>query len=298
MAHPRTNVPPCGTVNAIVREMAESDLPGADELRRIVGWNQTPQDWARMLRLSPAGCFVALEGDTIVGTVTTTPYGRTLAWIGMMLVHPEYRRRGIGRQLMQRAVDSLRGRRIECIKLDATPAGLPLYEQLGFVREWDLTRHQLTPEDPVPQLHGASDVRALAETDWDIVSELDTKAFGVCREELLRALAVDSRRALVWPARGRVRGWGLLRPGANADYLGPLVCPHDEGSAHLLVGLIKNSAGPPIFWDIPDQNESAQNAARQYGFAPVRPLTRMRLGPETVPSYPRAQFAIADPAIG
>ncbi len=43
------------------RRMTESDLAGADELRRIIGWNQTPSDWLRFLELSPRGCFVATK---------------------------------------------------------------------------------------------------------------------------------------------------------------------------------------------------------------------------------------------
>lgn len=300
MANPGTNAQHCGTVNSTIREMTEADLPGADELRRVVGWNQTSQDWARMLRLSPSGCFVALDGDTIVGTVTTTPYGSTLAWIGMMLVHPEHRRRGIGRQLMLRALESLRQRNVQCVKLDATPAGLPLYEQLGFVREWELTRHQLTPGTLI--VAGSStpapDVRVLAESDWEGIVKVDAAAFGTAREELLRSLAADSVRAVVWPAQGLAQGWGFLRPGANADYLGPIVCLSEEGSASLVAALLTGSRERPVFWDVPDLNEAAQAVARAAGFEPVRPLTRMRRGPEKLPSNPRAQFAIADPAVG
>src|SRR5512145_3259576 len=90
-----------------IRRMAENDLPGADNLRRLVGWNQMPEDWARMLRLEPDGCFVAILNSVVVGTVTTTTYGQALAWIGMMLVHPDHRRQGIGRRLMQRALQSM-----------------------------------------------------------------------------------------------------------------------------------------------------------------------------------------------
>ena len=120
----------------------------------------------------------------------------------------------------------------------------------------------------------------------------------MCRADLLRSLAKDSRRALVWPANGPVLGWGLLRPGANADYLGPLVCANDEGSISLAGALLCAAGDRSVFWDVPDQNFPAQAAARRFGFAPVRPLTRMRLGPETVSNDPRSQFAIADPAVG
>src|SRR5437660_10933274 len=100
-----------------LRSMTEGDLPAADELRRLAGWNQTLADWRRLLWLEPRGCFVAVENVAVVGTVTTTTYGQTLAWIGMMLVHPERQRRGIGTRLIRQALEYLHGLGVACVKL-------------------------------------------------------------------------------------------------------------------------------------------------------------------------------------
>src|SRR6266508_4054897 len=108
-----------------VRRMTESDLPAADRLRAFAGWNQTPADWRLLLALEPGGCFVALRAGEMIGTVTTMTYGRALAWIGMMLVHPDHRRRGIGSSLMRQALEYLYALGVPCVRLDATPAGRP-----------------------------------------------------------------------------------------------------------------------------------------------------------------------------
>ena len=55
-----------------LRRMTDGDLPAADELRRLAGWNQRPEDWRRLFWLEPRGCFVAVENGEVVGTVTTT----------------------------------------------------------------------------------------------------------------------------------------------------------------------------------------------------------------------------------
>src|SRR5438477_13073544 len=110
-----------------LRMMEERDLPQTDYLRSLIGWNQTLSDWHRFLSLEPQGCFVAVLNSEVVGTVATTSYGRELAWIGMMLVHPDHRRKGIARRLMLRALEYLKGKEVQCIGLDATPAGQPLY---------------------------------------------------------------------------------------------------------------------------------------------------------------------------
>ena len=267
--------------------MTAGDLPGADELRRLAGWNQTLGDWQRLLSLEPDGCFVATENEQLVGTVTTTTYGQTLAWIGMMLVHPNHQRHGIGTRLMQQALEYLRNRGVRSIKLDATPAGQPLYEKLGFIPEYNLTRYCRQLERPREPFPGC---RSLSDNDWPMIDEIDTIAFGARRSRLLRGLAQQSHCALVWPAEGPLRGFGILRAGANADYLGPVVCNGAEGASALVEALLS----PSVFWDVLDQTAVL---ASRFGFRPVRPLTRMRLGP-LLASRPEWQLAIADPAVG
>jgi GNAT superfamily N-acetyltransferase len=104
------------------------------------GWNQTEQDWRRLLALEPEGCF-CMECDGVVAATTTAVcYGRELAWIGMVLTAPEYRGRGFARLLMERTLDFLAGRGVERIKLDATEMGAPLYRKLGFEDECPIER--------------------------------------------------------------------------------------------------------------------------------------------------------------
>jgi hypothetical protein len=75
-----------------VRPLGEGGLAAAMRLKELARWNQTEADWRRLLRLEPRGCFAAWLDGRIVATTTTTTYGRELAWIGMVLVDPEYRR--------------------------------------------------------------------------------------------------------------------------------------------------------------------------------------------------------------
>ncbi len=60
----------------------------------------------------------------------------------MVLVDPEYRRRGIATRLLGAAIDYLKNAGVPSIKLDATPAGQPLYEILGFAGEVMIERWQ------------------------------------------------------------------------------------------------------------------------------------------------------------
>jgi GNAT superfamily N-acetyltransferase len=282
-----------------VNLMTQADLPSADELRRLEGWNQRPQDWARLLALEPQGCFVAKAGADVIGSVTTTIYARELAWIGMMLVHPQHRRQGIGKALMRRALEYLTSQGVTCVKLDATPTGLALYKQLGFVSEWTLTRWQITGNCRVlPIGNEPRRTRALTHVDWPFIERLDSRVLGVSRLPLLQHLNEDSLSSRVWPVEGPIAGWGMLRPGAQANYLGPVVGLSLEAAYELVRDLLAGQSGASVFWDVPDQNETGRHLAQELGFQPVRPLTRMRSSADSSLGSPHAQLGIADPALG
>lgn len=280
-----------------LRGMRPADIAFADAVRALAGWNQTRDDWTRFLALEPAGCFLAEWNGQPAGTATTTIYGDNLAWIGMVLVHPEYRRRGVGRALLTHCLEFLRARGVRCIKLDATPAGQPVYEGLGFRPEWTLTRweHEAAPNGRDP----SAPLRAWRPEDLAALAELDARAFGVPRTRLWEALVPRSQRLRVIerPA-GEVAGCGLLRKGARASYLGPVIAAGPADGLALIDALLRGHSGGAVYWDIPDGNRPAKDLARDLGFAAQRSLTRMFLGENRTSGNPAMQFALAGPEVG
>ena len=123
-----------------IRRLTTDDMAAILRLCDLAGWNQTPRDIDRLLALEPEGCFAACIDGQVVGTTTTTTYGTELAWIGMVLVDPEYRRRGIATALMRTALNYLNRRKVRTVKLDATAAGQPIYKAFGFQPESLLER--------------------------------------------------------------------------------------------------------------------------------------------------------------
>ena len=281
-----------------VRTMVPSDLPFADSLRALAGWNQTLADWRRFLAMQPQGCFLAQWDGAPAGTATTVVYGSDLAWIGMVLVHPVYRRRGIGRGLLLKCIEHLQARQVRCIKLDATPQGRPVYESLGFKDEWTLRRWEaeLSAVAPKP---ADSHIRAWEEADALRFDPYDARAFGVSRHKLILALARQSRFALTYESQPDVAtGCGLLRPGAQASYLGPVSANSPREGIALIEALTAQGGAGHVFWDIPDLNAAAVGWAERHGFRVQRSLTRMWLGDNCRAGNPLEQFATAGPELG
>ncbi|MCE5310867.1 MAG: GNAT family N-acetyltransferase [Acidobacteriales bacterium] len=243
-----------------VRLLTSADLDGVMLLSREAGWNQTREDWARMMALTPQSCFGIDCDGRVVATATAYCYGSELAWVGMVLTAADYRGRGFARATVQATLDFARSQDVAWIKLDATDMGRPLYEKLGFVAEYAVERW-LRPPSPA----AAATVEAYRPNP-----ELDLEAFGADRSSLLASLA---------PIEAASAGgaFALGRPGSKAAYFGPCVSRNMDSTAKLLDWYLSRHAREQVFWDLVEPNPDAFALARTRGFAPVRRLMRMVL---------------------
>jgi GNAT superfamily N-acetyltransferase len=262
-----------------VRIIGVADVPAAMRLKEAAGWNQTEADWLHVLRLAPQGCFcVDVEGE-LAATATAVCYGSELGWIGMVLTHPEHRGKGLARKLMEHALEYLEGR-AACIKLDATDMGRPLYGKLGFEDESPIERWAR------PGRVGFSP-RASSLPLSRSLEELDRKAFGADRSELLSVLASIECTALP-------HGYAMGRAGSKATYLGPCVAQTSDEARKLVAGFLDRHAGETVYWDLLPQNVEAVRIAQESGFSPLRKLVRMaRPGSAPFPHDDRLVYAIA-----
>jgi GNAT superfamily N-acetyltransferase len=73
----------------------------------------------------------AWDGDRLVGSVRLLTDGYFFCTIPELMVDPEYRRKGIGRELLKRALDKAPG---GTIFLGAQPGNEAFFERAGFRR--------------------------------------------------------------------------------------------------------------------------------------------------------------------
>ena|SRR5215831_19978765 len=83
------------------------------------------------------GVLAESDGAGVVGGggVLMVPWPGTQprrAWIQNVYVVPEFRRRGIAREIMRTLIDWCRAQGFNAVSLHASAEGRPLYEQLGF----------------------------------------------------------------------------------------------------------------------------------------------------------------------
>jgi GNAT superfamily N-acetyltransferase len=281
-----------------IRLLFESDIPLAMGLKEAAGWNQTEADWRRLLRLEPNGCFGAVKDGRLVGTTTTTVYGDR-AWIGMVLVEPQHRRQGIAAQLMNVALEYLKGK-VETIKLDATSLGRPVYEKFGFVVESEVERWSGTGISTGRETRREIQNQSMMERDAvrDLL-KLDRLAFNADRSTLIEALVDEAcvSPAFIRAADGALNGYALARSGTEKTYVGPVVAkdPHVIGA--LLDRMLSQLQEHDVYIDINKECIVATSVLSDRGFVKERELIRMVKGGPGQKTSPLV-VAIAGPEVG
>jgi ribosomal protein S18 acetylase RimI-like enzyme len=257
-----------------IRRMTIQDIPFGMYLKDQSGWNQTQADWRRLLNMEPPGSFVAEWNSQPVGTVATCIFD-SVAWIAMVLVDAAFRGRGVARAMLQEAMTYLKHQNVRTVRLDSTALGQPIYEQMGFIGQYTLTRFEGTARasaEPCPQVETA------APTDHDALCQFDQQTTGADRRKLLRQLFSENPNELqVVRSQSGIAGFLTGRPGTRAFQIGPCLAKPEAGEA-LFLDVAARHAGQFVFIDIPDDNPPAVSHALHLGLAPSRKFLRMSWG--------------------
>lgn len=274
------------TVTLTFDRFTPDDLDGALRLSREAGWPHRREDWLFLLRLGQ-GVVVRSAGE-VVATALATPFG-AVAMVNMIIVDARLRGRGLGRQVMERA---MAGVTVPQWRLTATDEGLPLYEKLGFITTGQVRQHQGLLA-PVPAPEG---VDWATPADLDAMVALDRQATGADRASLLALLLAEGRLAVIREGQG-LAGYAALRAFGHGHVVGPVVARDAEDAQRLMRFLFAQHPGGYMRVDITDTAGLAPWLTA-LGLAPAGGGIAMQRGGVALPASPVRRFALVAQALG
>jgi len=275
-----------------LRDMTAEDLAAAHALSREVRWPHRLEDWELMFRV---GLGVVAESDAgVVGTVMGFPYGSTMATLGMVIVSGDLRSQGLGRRLMEEMMRRLAPRTIQ---LNATESGLALYKSLGFRTVGSIHQHQGAAfSPPMAKLRKGERVRPVSASELAAIAELDRRATGFERPELLR-LVQKQAQGVVLDRGGVAAGFALFRRFGHGYVVGPVVAPDRDGARTLIAHWLGSQAGMFIRVDVPGDS-GLGDWLQDLGLEEVDRVVTMRRGEDPPTSEDAAAYAVVSQALG
>jgi GNAT superfamily N-acetyltransferase len=280
-----------------IREMQVEDLDEAMKLKSAEGWNQTRSDWELILINNPGLCLVAVAEDRVVATVTAFSYEGTFAWIGMMLVDRQFRRKGISNKLMLEIIQRL-GKK-QTIRLDATPAGQMVYERLGFVKEYSLFRWVRQTGIPEKVNDVAANVLQMNRKDLQELTLWDKVVFGADRKEVLSHLFKNYPQGAFCIKFGdKINGFVFCREGSKFLHIGPLVTSDAIIAKTLISHILNKFFDMNLLLDLGEHHSAMHNWLEENGFQRQRELIRMFIPPNSNKGIPENYYLISGPELG
>ncbi len=290
-------------LNYQILAFTEYDIPEAMELKNALGWNQTVADWKRFIFLAGEGNFKVAIDRHLAATCFLFIRDH-IAWLAMLIVKEEYKRRGVGRALIEKSLEYCKDRGITLIKLDGTQEAYPLYRGFGFLDEGEVGMFK----GRIGSLNNAGShasglkLKQVDVKDLDGIISIDTEAFGVSRAATIERLLLD------YPGRGfvsgekEISGYILFKPGHHSYQIGPLIASSRKEAEVLLqavierIGLENGKADISIF--SPLNYTAAAQLFERKGFTCVRRLIRMYKGKNMLRGRAKMLYALSGPEKG
>ena len=223
-------------------------------------------------------------------------YGDSLLSIGMVLVAPAHRRRGLARAVMQRCLSMARRRPTMLI---ATAMGEPLYVDLGFAEVGRVARMACdgAAAGAIGAVRGER-LPSISTADVHAVLELDRKACGADRSTLLRLLLARAIvTGVVRDSRGGVRSFGIALRQRDQLALAPLVAAGSPDAIALVRSLASRYAGT-VRLDVPTTQEAFLSALSGLGLTQGPSAPIMLRGAAGLPGQREQIHAIASRGFG
>jgi ribosomal protein S18 acetylase RimI-like enzyme len=225
-----------------------------------------PPDWddirpgLRFYLSSPSGkAWKFLIGSEVAGIGASLTHQYS-AWLGHIIVHPDFRGKGFGTEITKSLLNDLA--HIPTVLLIATPAGKFVYDKLGFVQETDYVFYKGGEAGTDTNI----EMVPLDEKHVEQVLQLDREVTGEGRHELLQR---NLAQGLVHLEDGRVDGFYLPVLGEG------LIISRTEKAG---LALLERKLAVMQRAVVMEDNTAAIRLLKSKGYSEVKRGTRMRLG--------------------
>ncbi|MED1300891.1 GNAT family N-acetyltransferase [[Bacillus thuringiensis] serovar konkukian] len=225
-----------------VERLREEQIGDIVVLSSYIGWDYNREEIETVFH-SGIVYGVWNERKELIASAAIILYGEALASIGMVIVHPDYKGRGIGKAITSACMKSVSAQ--TPIMLIATDEGKPLYEKLGFravsyvskyiCNSYNVNNYCMRNEDYMMNYE---------ECDLEEIIKLDEYAFGTNRKEFLKKRIMQSEQCVVVKDKEQnVLGYGLSIQTPENKIIGPVVAKNDAMAMRIVHALARGHNG-------------------------------------------------------
>lgn len=235
------------------------------------GWIPGELDAECFYLADPNGFFIGKLNGEPIGSISAVKYEGGFGFVGLYIVKPEYRGKGYGIALWNRAMEYLEG----CnAALDGVVEQQDNYKKSGFVLAHRNIRYELSQAQRLTT--NDNSIIDVKEIEFSRINEYDKSHFLFERDVfLVKWLTQKNAVGRVYLSDGEVKGYSIIRKCGIGYKIGPLFADTPDIADALFNSLIATANGEPVYLDIPEVNPEALALVTRYNMRKVFETARM-----------------------
>ncbi|XP_013415975.1 uncharacterized protein LOC106177675 [Lingula anatina] len=251
-----------GSQGVTLRRGRMEDVPGVWQVTEEAKWNMHQDVVETHFKMSNNGWIIAEKDGNIVGCLLTYKFNDDLRTAGHLIMSPKMRGYGVGGKLMMTFLEEFGDANVhasltkQMFDTYERYTGVPLSMGKVVGKYSGVFKNTPLPPD-AERSYRLLDVTKIDQSD---LIDYDASYHGVPRPEKLKLwLGQTTAETLVLLEKGKIAGYGSIRPAMNGFSLGPLYAENTIGTMVLfkaLVDLIPRDSNVDIL--MPYANEAGQ----------------------------------------
>ena len=254
-----------------------------DDVKTLVGyalkegWNPGEFDAEAFYETDTEGFYGYFYRDQLIAGGSIVSYDGKMGFMGLFIVVPKYRGKGIGEKLWYERRDLLISRLDSDapIGMDGVIAMQPFYQKGGFEIAFRDERYERIGSEYKVD----SNVSNVSKDDYDPILKYDSQCFGVERTQFLKIwLQIPESKAFKYVENGILKGFCMIRKVDQGFKICPLFADDFEVAQKLYETCLNEAIGNPVYLDIPMINSEAVRLVKTYNAQYVFECARMYYG--------------------
>ena len=249
--------------------MRREEVEFAVEMAAGEGWNPGIHDGEIFYETDPDGFFIAeIEGKPI-GCASAVAYDDSFGFLGLYVVKPEFREKGVGVKLTEKCLEHLGNRNIG---LDGVVENEKKYQEImKFKSFYSNLRFEGRGGGEIPD--GLVKISAVP---FESLLEYDREMFPAPRTTFLEKWIkqLDSY-AFAAVEAGKLKGYGVIRKCQQGYKIGPLFADDLKTAENIFLALKASVPDEAIYLDVPEPNKKAMEIAKKYRMTVMFKTIRM-----------------------
>ncbi|WP_298532275.1 GNAT family N-acetyltransferase [uncultured Algibacter sp.] len=246
-----------------LKKLNREDLKILIEWANNEGWNPGENDFDVFWKTDTDGYYGFYHENKLIAGGAIISYNQVFGFMGLFIVHPEFRGHKIGKRLWYLRRDLLlkRLKKGATIGMDGVVEMQAFYEKGGFKTAYREERFEGIGQEATL----SRDVSSIEIEDFEKIANYDFKCLGYKRKVFLKNwITIPNSKGFKFTQIDELTGYVVLRKVNSGYKIGPLFANSYEVAEELYKACLNSAVGKPVYLDIPVINKGAVNLMKKY----------------------------------